>query len=143
MLTPTQSRKINTTIRKLSKQAQTDLLAAQASTGKLSNGRGVDVGFRNDRSSKLVQRIRFGFRKQWVYVEKGAKRGYGGAKGSTWFDKDGKKKRTRPLSLGKMNTGKSPAKPWFNPEIKAFTQALTNAVASDFANISFDRLKIK
>lgn len=60
-----------------------------------------------------VNRITFSFPRHLVWLEKGASKGYGGAKGSTWFTQ-GERRKTDPRSLGRMGTGARPARPTFN-----------------------------
>ena len=77
--------------------------------------------------------IWFGFRRYLVMVEKGAGRGHGGKKGSSWRGKDGKIHRTNPASLGKINTGHRKAMRWFNPVIKREIGKLADLAAENFA----------
>jgi hypothetical protein len=65
----------------------------------------------------VVNRIGFKFPRSLIYVHKGAGKGMGGVKGSTWITQAGNKKMTNPASAGKMGTGNRQAKPWFNDVI--------------------------
>lgn len=62
----------------------------------------------------VVNRVGFKFPRSLIYVHKGAGKGKGGLKGSTWVNKAGEKKTTAPGSLGKMGSGNRQSKPWFN-----------------------------
>lgn len=77
--------------------------------------------------------IWLGFRRYLVMVEKGAGRGYGGKKGSNWKGPDGKIKKTKPTSFGKMNTGERKAMRWFNPVINREIGRLADLAAEHFA----------
>jgi hypothetical protein len=66
-----------------------------------------------------IDRIGFKMNRSLVYTHKGAGKGRGGSKGSSWFDARGNRKTTNPESLGKMATGGRKAKPWFNQFIES------------------------
>lgn len=89
-----------------------------------------------DSGAKMMQdrSIYIGFRlkRYLVMIEKGAGKGHGGKKGSVWKGLDGKMKRTNPASLGKMNSGGRPAKPFFNVVIKAEIKDLADEVGEFF-----------
>lgn len=88
---------------------------------------------------KLRQRIEpyavsFNFERYVAWVDKGAGRGHGGAKGSTWYDKKGEKKRTNPLSLGKMDRDNRQAEPFINEVIEERLPVLAGLLAKDLAD---------
>lgn len=77
-----------------------------------------------------INRIGFAFPRHLVHLEKGAGRGYGGRKGSTWFTR-GQRRRTNPKSFGKMNSSERMARPTFNPVMDKRVPVLT-AIISTF-----------
>ncbi len=78
-----------------------------------------------------------------VFVEKGARKGYGGQKGSRWAGRDGKPRKTDPRSLGKMNTGRSTAKRWFNPVTDRQVERLADVVVKHYGNAAINAIGIK
>lgn len=102
--------------------------------GAVDTGAGQD-SLRNNVKVLADRSIYIGFRlkRYLVMVEKGAGRGHGGKKGSTWTSPSGKKMRTNPNSLNKMNTGNRKKRPFFNPIIKREIDDLADAVADHFA----------
>lgn len=68
------------------------------------------------KSQGLVNRIKIKFKREGVFVHKGV--GRGGTKGRT-------------------------PKPWFNPVIEKFTDDLTNSLADEMVDLTFNSLKIK
>lgn len=84
----------------------------------------------------VVDRIGAKFPRHGIFVEKGARKGYGGVIGSSWYDKQGTRKKTNPNSFGKMNTGNSLAKPWLAPTLDKYTQIVADRAANHFANIA-------
>ena len=91
----------------------------------------------------IIRKITFKFKKTGIYREKGAGRGYGGKKGSTWRNSKGQQVSTNPESLGKAGTGSRPEAPWFNPVIQKFADDLSVKVADEFVEIAFNNLMIK
>lgn len=90
-----------------------------------------------------VSRVTFGFPRYLVFVEKGARRGYGGKKGSYWTGPDGQRRKTDPRSLGRMGTGRSPARPSFNPTMDRRVPILAAIAAEHYANIGVKWFLIK
>ncbi len=82
--------------------------------------------------NKDISGIGFSFRREGIYVHKGAGRGMGGQKGSSWLDKYGVRKKTNPESLGKLATGNRVAKPWFDA-LDNDLQELSDIVAENYA----------
>lgn len=76
----------------------------------------------------IANRISLSFSRHGVFVEKGAGRGYGGSKGSTWYDSKGKRKTTNPQSFGKMGSGNRRKRPWFNPTVEMILPLLDEQV---------------
>jgi hypothetical protein len=77
----------------------------------------------------VANRISLSFSRHGVFLEKGAGRGYGGSKGSVWYDAKGNRKTTNPQSFGKMGNGRRVKKPWFNPMIDDVLPLLQAQVA--------------
>jgi hypothetical protein len=73
-------------------------------------------------------KIAFQFVRHGVFLSKGAGKGMGGARGSTWLDPHGLRKRTNPNSLGKQGSGSREAVDWFNNPIQQHLEALSRAV---------------
>jgi hypothetical protein len=92
-----------------------------------------------------VNRIGIRLPRTLIYPHKGAGKGYGGNKGSTWADKYGEKKTTDPDSLGKMGTGNRKAKPFFNDTLNGpdGTEALGDIAARNLAIAITDHILIK
>jgi hypothetical protein len=89
-----------------------------------------------------VNRVSFGFLRYVVWVEKGAGRGHGGRKGSSWYT-GGKMRKTDPRSFGKMNTGNRSARPSVNPIIDQRTPLLADLVAQFYADMAINTIRIK
>lgn len=94
-------------------------------------------------ASGVYTRIRFIFPRYGVWIEKGAARGHGGAKGSKWINKNAITIYTNPEARNKMNTGGRRAKEWFNPVIENYVDRMTERLTKYFISISYQRLKIK
>lgn len=77
-----------------------------------------------------ASRITFSFPYYMVFVHKGAGRGYGGSITKKFTRKDGSKRDTNPLSLGRMGTGRRRPKPWFNPILDARFPILADLVSN-------------
>jgi len=73
-------------------------------------------------------RVTFNFERHGAMLWKGAGRGIGGRIGSSWLTKDGIRKRTNPLSLNKLGTGKRKAVDWFAPVLQRNLGVLANQV---------------
>jgi hypothetical protein len=89
-----------------------------------------------------VNRITFGFPRYLVMVEKGAGKGYGGKKGSTWSTK-GTKRKTNPKSLGRMGSGPRQARPGFNPTMDKRVPILAKMLAEYYADMAINNIRIK
>lgn len=66
----------------------------------------------------VIVGVGFGFARHGIYVNYGAGRGQGGTKGSKWRNKEGEMIKTRPKSLGLMNTHNRHAVDWFDGNIR-------------------------
>jgi hypothetical protein len=92
----------------------------------------------------IIEIISFRFSRSLIWPHKGAGRGYGGIKGSTWKDKLGITHHTDPKSLGKMGTGNRTAKPWFNDVMEGSegVDQLANIVAEESGDGIINKLLI-
>ena len=91
-------------------------LSGHGDSGKLMNSLRYKIS--QYQRASVALRITFTFVRHGAFLEKGARRGYGGTIGSTFNNnKAGITKRTNPNSLGKMGTGASPAVPWTKPAL--------------------------
>lgn len=93
----------------------------------------------------LIYRVGFTFPREGIYLHKGAARGYGGDKGSKWrFLKTVKGNKfptaetrtTNPESLGRIDSGRRHAFPWFNPVLDAELPKLEKVAAEYFTNMA-------
>ena len=136
--------KINNQVAELTAKTVVILKAEQQRVGiKSFSGKGQKINIRYTKKNGIVNRISFKFARYMIYVEKGASKGHGGTKGSRWENRKGEVIQTNPASLNKMNTGNRPAKEWFNPVIKNYTEQLVAEVAHEFVKLSFKNLRIK
>jgi len=92
--------------------------------------------------AKEAQRIGFSFDREGVYLHKGARRGYGGTKGSKWYTLKGEVRTTNPNSLFKMGTGNSPEIEWFNPIIEYEAPQLADLVSEYWVTLTVDKTKM-
>jgi hypothetical protein len=112
--------------------------------GDKCSGDGLDsLKMRTYQHYGEIDGIGFKFDRYLIFVHKGANKGHGGAKGSTWTDAHGVLKRTNPLSLGKMNTGNSLEKPWLNPVMDDQVPKLADIVADFKAELALKQVQIK
>ncbi len=90
-----------------------------------------------------ISRIGFSFKREGVYIHKGAGRGQGGFRGgSKWTTRQGKLKQTDPLSFYKMGTGNRKPIEWFDPVIERNIQALAEIVADYSVDMQVDATRI-
>lgn len=85
---------------------RTDSPSSGSSVTKITDRFGYKKG--------AIERVSFRFPRQMIWTFRGAGKGQGGLKGSTWIGPDGERKRTNPKSFGKMGTRNRRAKDWFN-----------------------------
>lgn len=108
------------------------------STGALVRQLNVKFGARFGQ----VNYIGFKFGRYGVWLEKGASRGHGGAKGSQWRTAKGTKRRTSASSLGKQATGARPARPWFNKVMEPGVEKLATLVAEHMADAAINNISL-
>ena len=77
--------------------------------------------------------LRFRMERYLAWQDKGAGRGHGGTKGSSWTNKNGVLKRTNPESLGKMNKGNRHAQPFIEETIVEQLPVLADLLAQHLA----------
>jgi hypothetical protein len=118
-------------------------LNASAKQAGVNRSVRITYKLRTKPNEDIYNRISFVFPKFLIYIEKGARRGHGGYKGSTWITQKGNTASTNPNSLNKANQGNSQAKEWFNPIIEDFVNTINNQLLTQFMQLSYNRLKIK
>lgn len=102
--------KFNTEITALARETESALQANVAfDTGALE----ASISSRTKKFYGQIDRISFPFLRYGVFRAKGAGKGYGGSKGSTWYNAKGEKKSTNPESFGKMSTGNREGDDWY------------------------------
>ena len=99
--------------------------------------------FSTGKSFGEINRISFGLNRYLVFVHKGAGKGKGGAKGSSWINPTGKRVFTSASSLGKMNTGDRQKKEFLNPVLDKQIPKLADVVAGFKADQVVKAIKIK
>jgi len=95
--------------------------------------------------SGAIDQVSIRFPRTLIYPHKGAGKGRGGFKGSSWVDKYGTTHRTNPQSLGKMGTGGRKAKPFFNDVLGGSqgVEELATIVATETGDAIMNQLFIK
>lgn len=93
----------------------------------------------------VIERISFKFPRSLIWTHKGAGKGMGGSKGSSWTDAQGNRHSTNPRSLGKAGTGKRKPKEWFNKVVEASTgvDELATIVAEETGDAIINNILIK
>jgi hypothetical protein len=108
------------------------------------SGEGLDsLKLRTKSSYGEINRGDLGFDRFLIFRHKGAARGFGGSKGSSWIGPNGQRKTTNPLSLGKMNTGSREAAEWLNPVLDDEMPKLADIVAGFKADAAVKQIQIK
>lgn len=102
-----------------------------------NSGDGITDTLKSNTKRKygITDRVGMNFQRHGIFVEKGARKGYGGIAGSKWRSADGSIKFTNPKSLGKMNTGKSPAQVWLQPLLDEYSEIIADSANHHFAKI--------
>lgn len=88
----------------------------------------------------VIDQVGFVMPRFGVWIEKGARRGHGGVKGSKWYNSAGKLVKTDPKSFGKMNTGDSPARPWFNPVLTRDVETLADIMIDFYGSAAINSI---
>ena len=136
--------KVNRIILAKTQQLAPALVAEQSKYGMVHSTNGISkVKTTTRKRDGLISKISIIFKKSGIYREKGAGKGYGGAKGSKWVNAKGELKTTNPKSLNKQGTGNREAAPWLNPVVEKFADQLADELLDEFVEIAFNNLKIK
>jgi hypothetical protein len=110
---------------------------------RLRNGlkNGSDISVISKKRDGIIEKSGVKFQRFRVFKEKGAGKGYGGKKGSTWLTSKGESRRTKQESLGRMGTGKRSAQPWINPILKEEVPKLSAELAEVTARVAVNHVK--
>jgi len=90
-----------------------------------------------------INRISFGIQRYGIFLIKGAGRGYGGQKGSSWTNAEGERVRTATSSKGKMGTGKRKARDFWNPTLDRHLPIMAKRLADGTWEMTVKALNIK
>lgn len=108
------------------------------------SGDGLDsLKSRTYQSAGEIDHGGFKFDRYLIFIHKGAGRGFGGSRGSTWYDPHGLQRSTNPASLGKMNTGSRHAEEWMNPVLDEDVPKLADIIAGFKADLAVKQIQIK
>jgi hypothetical protein len=133
----------NAAVRQWGRASNDEIRAALAGVGAKRTGQLIrEMKVRTGMQFGRVNRVTFGFPRYLVFVEKGAGKGYGGAKGSQW-QTAGQRRKTNPNSKGKMGTGARPARPTYNPTMDRRVPILAAIAAEFYADQAVRNLRIK
>lgn len=139
----TEHERFNEEVRAWSKASVTELRSALAGANAKHTGRLIrEMRARVGMQFGVANRVSFGFLRYLVYLEKGASRGYGGKKGSTWYTA-GTKRKTNPRSLGRMGTGPRAARPTYNPTMDKRVPVLAGIVAKFYGDLAVKSINIR
>jgi hypothetical protein len=136
--------KINKIIQSKTAAAIPAFIAEQAKYGMAHSANGINkIKAITRKREGMINKIKFQFRVSGIYREKGAGKGFGGAKGSKWINAKGETKTTNPNSLNKQGTGSRSAADWFNPVAEKLADELAEELLTEFVEIAFNQIKIK
>lgn len=91
------------------------------------SGEGLDsIKIRYKESYGEIDQVNFKFDRHLIFVHKGAGKGVGGSKGTSWISAKGVRKKTAASSLNKIGTGKRKSKLWLNPVLDAAVPKLAD-----------------
>jgi hypothetical protein len=82
----------------------------------------TNISTRFSQQFGVINRIRIKFKRSGVMVHKGVGRG---------------------TKAGEVGSGKRTPKPWFNPVVEEFVEELSNAVADEMVDLTFNSIIIK
>ena len=99
---------------------------------------GESIQKRTGRNSGVVRRIGMNFMRHGYYLEAGAGKGKGGAKGSSWTDATGTRRTTNVNSLNKANTGNRKAKKFIGPTLDKYQVIVADRAAKIAADGTLD-----
>jgi hypothetical protein len=136
--------KVNQIILNKTAAAIPAFIAEQAKYGMKHSSNGISkIKAITRKREGMINKIKFQFKVSGIYREKGAGKGYGGAKGSKWINANGEQRSTNPNSLNKQGTGNRQAAPWFNPVAEKLADELAQELLTEFVEIAFNQIKIK
>lgn len=136
--------KVNQIILSKTAAAISAFVAEQAKYGMAHSANGISkIKAITRKRDGMINKIKFQFKVSGIYREKGAGKGFGGAKGSKWINAKGEQKSTNPNSLNKQGTGSRKAAPWFNPVAEKIADELAEELLTEFVEIAFNQIKIK
>jgi hypothetical protein len=136
--------KVNQIILSATAAAIPAFIAEQAKYGMNHSSNGISkIKAITRKREGMINKIKFQFKVSGIYREKGAGRGFGGAKGSKWVNAKGETKTTNPNSFNKQGTGSRQAAPWFNPVAEKVADDLADKLLTEFVEIAFNQIKIK
>jgi len=139
-----QSEKLNVDVRSWAGSTLKEIKNQYSGMVNGQSGNGMkSFKFSSGKSFGEINRISFGFNRYLVFVHKGAGKGKGGSKGSSWINKSGNKVTTNPGSLGKMNTGQRKSKEFLNPVLERKLPILADIVAGFKADQVVKAIQIK
>ncbi|MBB2149186.1 hypothetical protein [Pedobacter gandavensis] len=110
-------------------------------SGKSGDGK-KSLKLRTRKNFGEIEQLIFGFSRYLVWIHKGASKGHGGAKGSTWFH-NGARVKTNPNSFGKMDTQSRVKKEFMNPVLDKQLPKLADVVAGFKADQAIKSIQIK
>lgn len=91
----------------------------RASTSPRASLDAIAARFRQ--SDGMVNVVSFRFPRSLIWAHKGAGKGMGGTKGSTWVDQYGTTRKTSTKSLGRAGSGSRTPKPFFDTTLNSPT----------------------
>jgi hypothetical protein len=93
----------------------------------------------------LVHVVSFRVPRTLIYTHKGAGKGMGGTKGSSWADKYGQQHKTNQSSFGKMGNGSRREKPFYNQTMESpdGIDQLSDIVVTSIGDAIVNNLLIK
>ena len=81
------------------------------------------------------------FARSGIYMAKGARRGHGGRKGSTWRTSKGEKRSTNPESKGKLFAGYPGKRDWISQPLNTATTNLESTLEKHYGAATIKVLK--
>lgn len=92
--------------------------------------------------SGVPESIGVKFARTGIYVARGAGKGFGGTKGSTWRTSKGEKRRTNPESLGKAGTGTRQEADWITAPFSAAEKGVEEALEKNYGEATIKVLTL-
>jgi hypothetical protein len=81
------------------------------------------------------------FARSGIFMAKGARRGHGGRKGSTWRTSKGEKRTTNPESKGKLLTGYPGKRDWISQPLDTTEKHLGSVLEKHYGEATIKVLK--